>query len=183
MREFLKGLDLDGELIDTIMAEHGKLVTKDKEELQTLKEKVKNLEETTKDAEELKVKYDELFSQVEKETAEKKAQEEDKMLSENIDTLLDGKKFTSDYARNGLINDIKKELGKPENKGKGIKDLFEELTKDKEGIFANPNAPEIPSTNVDVFTEVDKEAFKKMGYKGRLILKQENPELFEQLNE
>ena len=33
MREFLKGLELDSELIDTIMAEHGKLVTKDKEEL------------------------------------------------------------------------------------------------------------------------------------------------------
>ena len=27
MREFLKGLDLDKELIDTIMAEHGKQLT------------------------------------------------------------------------------------------------------------------------------------------------------------
>ena len=43
MREFLKGLDLDSELIDTIMAEHGKLVTKDKEELQTLKSQMKDL--------------------------------------------------------------------------------------------------------------------------------------------
>lgn len=183
MREFLKGLDLDGELIDTIMAEHGKLVTKDKEELQTLKSQVKELEETSKNAVELKEKYDELFSKVEKETAEKKAQEEEKMLNENIETLLGDRKFSSDYARRGLINDIKGELNKPENKGKGIKDLFEELTKDKDGIFVNPNAPQdIPETSADVFTEVDKEAFKKMGYKERLVLKQENPELFEQLN-
>ena len=31
MREFLKGLDVDSELIDTIMAKHGKIGTKDKE--------------------------------------------------------------------------------------------------------------------------------------------------------
>ena len=30
-------------------------------------------------------------------------------------------------------------MNKPENKGKGIQDLFEELTKDKTDIFANPN--------------------------------------------
>lgn len=33
MREFLKGLELDDETVDTIMAEHGKLVTKDKEKI------------------------------------------------------------------------------------------------------------------------------------------------------
>lgn len=182
MREFLKGLDLDSELIDTIMAEHGKLVTKDKEELQTLKAQVKELEESSKNAEELKTKYDELFKKVEEETAEKKAKEEEKMLNDNIDVLLNGKEFTSNYARSGLINDIKLELAKPENKGKGIKDLFEELTKDKEGIFVNPNKPEeIPATNADVFASVDKEAFNKMGYKDRLLLKQENPELYEEL--
>ena len=57
MREFLKGLDLDSELIDTIMAEHGKLVTKDKEELQTLKSQIKDLKENSKNANELQEKY------------------------------------------------------------------------------------------------------------------------------
>jgi hypothetical protein len=184
MREFLKGLDLDSELIDTIMVEHGKLVTKDKEELQTLKAQIKELEESSKGAEELKTKYDELSKKVKEDEAEKKAKEEEKMLNDNIDALLDGKKFTSDYVRNGLINDIKEGLNKPENKGKGIKELFEELTKDKEGIFVNPNAPQdIPKVNEDVFTNVNKEAFNKMGYKERVMLKQENPELFQQLNE
>ena len=36
-------------------------------------------------------------------------------------------------------NDIKDGLNKPENKGKGIQELFDELTKDKEGIFASDN--------------------------------------------
>lgn len=36
MREFLKGLELDDEMVDTIMAEHGKLMTKNVEKINTL---------------------------------------------------------------------------------------------------------------------------------------------------
>jgi FtsZ-binding cell division protein ZapB len=43
MREFLKGLDLDSELIDTIMAEHGKIITGLKEQNSSLKEENKTL--------------------------------------------------------------------------------------------------------------------------------------------
>ena len=139
MREFLKGLDLDSELIDTIMAEHGKIVTKDKEELQTLKSQMKELKENSKNADELQAKYDELVKANEEREAKKKAEEEDKILTDNINALFEGKTFTSDYARNGLMNDIKNGLNNPENKGKGIQDLFNELTKDKTDIFANPN--------------------------------------------
>ena len=38
MREFLKGLELDSETIDTIMAEHGKHLTGLKEQVDTLKQ-------------------------------------------------------------------------------------------------------------------------------------------------
>lgn len=139
MREFLKGLDLDGELIDTIMAEHGKLVTKDKEELQTLKSQMKDLKENSKNAEELQTKYDELVKANEEREAKAKAEEEDKILTNNINEVFGDKKFTSEYARTGLTNDIKNELNKPENKGRSIKDIFDALTKDKTDIFANPN--------------------------------------------
>ena len=40
MREFLKGLELDKETIDTIMAEHGKLITEAKEQIMDLTDKV-----------------------------------------------------------------------------------------------------------------------------------------------
>lgn len=139
MREFLKGLELDEELIDTIMAEHGKLVTKDKEELQTLRSQIKDLTETSKNAEELQSKYDELVKANEEREAKQKAEEEEKVLNDNINALFDGKTFTSEYARTGLLNDIKAGLKNPENKGKGIQDLFDELTKDKTDIFTNPN--------------------------------------------
>ena len=59
MREFLKGLDLDKETIDTIMAEHGKLITEAKEEIMDLNDKVKEYEtkidETSKSLENLEM--------------------------------------------------------------------------------------------------------------------------------
>lgn len=139
MREFLKGLELDGKLIDTIMAEHGKIVSKDKEELQTLKSQMKDLKESSKNANELQMKYDELVKENEEREAKQKAEEEDKILTNNINEVFGDKKFTSDYARIGLTNDIKNEFNKPENKGKSIKEIFDILTKDKDDIFASPN--------------------------------------------
>lgn len=139
MREFLKGLDLDGELIDTIMAEHGKLITRDKEELQTLRSQMIELEENSRNASDLQAKYNELVKQNEEREAKQKAEEEDRILNENITSVFGNKKFTSEYARQGLLNDIKSELNKPENKGKGIQDIFDVITKDKTDIFVNPN--------------------------------------------
>lgn len=55
MREFLKGLDLDKETIDTIMAEHGKYITEAKEEIMNLKDEVQDYKEKyTQDQESLK---------------------------------------------------------------------------------------------------------------------------------
>ena len=42
MREFLKGLDFDDELVDTIMAEHGKHLTKLKEQIDDYKTKIED---------------------------------------------------------------------------------------------------------------------------------------------
>ena len=76
---------------------------------------------------------------IKEQEAKKQAEEQDKILTENINGLFEGKTFTSEYARNGLMKDIKDGLNKPENKGKGIQDLFNELTKVKTDIFVNPN--------------------------------------------
>ena len=144
---------LEGEQIDKVMALYGKAVNKFEKEIETLTNTKKELEdkistyetkinefnESAKDNADWKNKYEELQTSIQEQEAKKKAEEEDKILSDNINALFEGKTFTSDYARNGLLNDIKAGLNKPENKGKGIQDLFEELTKDKTDIFANPN--------------------------------------------
>lgn len=144
---------LEGEQIDKVMSLYGKAITKKDKEIETLTNSKKDLEdkvatyetkinefnESSKDNADWKLKYEELQTSIKEQEAKKKAEEEDKILTDNINALFEGKTFTSDYARNGLLNDIKNGLNKPENKGKGIQDLFNELTKDKTDIFTNPN--------------------------------------------
>ena len=144
---------LESEQIDKVMALYGKAVGKYEKEIETLTTSKKDLEdkistyetkinefnESAKDNADWKLKYEELQTSIKEQEAKKQAEEQDKILTDNINALFDGKTFTSEYARNGLLNDIKAGLNKPENKGKGIQDLFNELTKDKTDIFTNPN--------------------------------------------
>ena len=146
-------VDLTDEQKDLVMSLYGKAITKkdkevesSKKEIEELKEKITTYEtkinefnENAKDNADWKTKYEELQTSIKEQEAKQKAEEEDKILTDNINALFEGKTFTSDYARTGLLNDIKNGLNKPENKGKGIQDLFDELTKDKTDIFTNPN--------------------------------------------
>lgn len=144
---------LEDEQVDKVMSLYGKSITKKDKEIERLNDTNKELEnkvatyetkinefnESAKDNADWKNKYEELQTSIKEQEAKQKAEEQDKILTDNINALFEGKTFTSDYARNGLLNDIKDGLNKPENKGKGIQDLFDELTKDKSDIFTNPN--------------------------------------------
>jgi chromosome segregation ATPase len=144
---------LEDEQIDKVMVLYGKAITKKDKEIETLKSdkeelenkvttyetKINEFNESAKDNADWKTKFEELQTSIKEQEAKKKAEEEDKILTDNINQLFEGKTFTSEYARNGLLNDIKSGLANPENKGKGIQDLFNELTKDKTDIFTNPN--------------------------------------------
>ena len=146
-------VDFTDEQKDLVMSLYGKAITKKDKEIETLNNSKKELEEkvttyetkinefneNAKDNADWKEKYEELQTSIKEQEAKKQAEEEDKVLTDNINALFEGKTFTSEYARNGLLNDIKNGLNKPENKGKGIQDLFDELTKDKTDIFTNPN--------------------------------------------
>ena len=182
MREFLKGLEFDDETVDTIMAEYGKLVTKDKEEIQNLKSQIVSLKESS--GADWKTKFEELDAQIKKQEADKTAKEKDDMLTSNINQVFGDKKFVNDFTKNAIVNEIKTALNDSANAGKSAKDLFEEITKDKTDIFVNPNQlQDMPGIDDNVDNTVTKEAFNKMGYKERLELKQSNPELFKKYNE
>jgi len=145
--------DFTDEQKDLVMSLYGKAITKKDKEVETLKNEKKELEEkvntfetkinefneSAKDNADWKLKYEELQTSIKEQEAKQKAEEEDKILNDSINALFEGKQFTSDYARSGLLNDIKAGLNKPENKGKGIQDLFNELTKDRSDIFVSPN--------------------------------------------
>ena len=172
MREFLKGLDLDIDTIDTIMAEYGKMVTKDKEEIRNLTDELSDLRGNSKSSAELQAKYDELKKQL-----------DDRQFNDEFAKVSKSKKFVNDYTKSSIMNELKSAMSDENNKSKSMGDLFEEITKDKEGIFANPNKPaDMSGTNETIFNNLDKDAFSKMGYKERVEFKAENPDLFEKLN-
>ena len=184
MREFLRGLELDDEMVDTIMAEYGKLVTKDKEELQSLKGEILSLQETSKNAIELQDKYNELTKQIEQDNAEKKAKAENDIMMKNINEAIGNRQFVNEYTKNSIINEVKSALQDEANLGKSAKDLFTEITQGKDGLFANPNQIiDMPSVAENVSGAITKEAFDKMSYMERVELKQSNPELFKKYNE
>jgi len=169
MREFLKGLDLDKELIDTIMAEHGKEITGLKEQVNDYKEKVSNYETKIN---ELSSKADDNSKTLEELNALKK-QVADRNLNDKILEALGDKKFVNDYTKNAVISEIKKSLDDESNKGKSINDLLNNFTEGKDGIFAEeksePKATGTQSNNSSIPKENGVSA----------ILKAKHPELFD----
>lgn len=164
MREFLKGLELDKETIDTIMAEHGKFITEAKEKTQDLENKVKDYEtkigELSSKAEtntKVQEELDNLKKSIAENEAKAKAKAEDEVLTKNITSAFGDKKFVNEYTKNAIISDIKTALKNSNNAGKSAKDLFEELTKDKDGIFDNPNKGVSTPPTGDVNTGLAKE--------------------------
>lgn len=205
MKDFLEALEigeakakLSTEQIKEILKKHGEYIktevdkvdNKYKEQLEENKNTINDLKEQIEKApktDEIKSLQDKIADYEQKEadrTAKEKAKAEDELLTNNIVQAFGDKKFTSDYARNGLISDVKLALNKPENKGKGISDLIDELSKDKNGIFETPNKQvDLPGANENVDTTITKDSFEKMSYNERLQLKKDNPDLFKKLNE
>lgn len=139
-------IKLSKEVIKGILAESGKVVTNETEKLKEeykatiddLKAKVEKAP-SSDEIENLKNTIADMEAKEQKRLEEEKAKKDDEILTNNIITAFGDKKFINEYTKNAIINDIKKGLKDENNGGKSAKDLFEELTKDKSDIFANPN--------------------------------------------
>ena len=204
MKDFLEELEigeskvkLSSEDIKSILKKHGEYIkietdkvdTKYKEQLEDNKTTIASLKEQIEQApksdemESLKSKIAEYEQNEADRTAKQKAKEEDDILTNNINTVFGDKKFVNDFTKNAIMNEIKTALKDSANMGKSAKDLFEEITNGKDGIFANPNqVVDMPSIDETVETAVSKDDFDKMGYNQRLELKKSNPELFNKYN-
>ena len=146
MREFLKGLELDKETIDTIMAEHGKLITEAKEKTQELENKVKDyeskIEELSSKAEtntKVQEELDKLKTQIAEEKKQKEQEDLEATLNKNVLEAIGDKEFVNERTKNAIINEVKTALQDKANVGKSAKDIFETITKDSTDIFKNKN--------------------------------------------
>lgn len=183
MREFLKGLELDKETIDTIMAEHGKIITELKEKTSSLESDIKSKEEQIKtanteiesyknmDIESIKKSADDYKTKFEQAEESYKEELRKRDYSDAIKEAINnsGLEFSSLYARNGIINDIMEKGLKMEN-GKllGFDDAIKDLKtsqptafveKQKEGGEETP-PPMYGGAGKDTITPTEIETIK-----------------------
>ena len=179
--EFLKELGLEEEIISKIQAESGKDIQKEKDKYlkleEDIKEKVETIESLNAKINELDgndVKVQELNKQIEEYQAkenERIANEEkakkDAEMSSRFEKVIGEKKFLNDIVKEALMNKFKTNLEDENNKSKSDVEIYEELTKDVEGIYENPNKPidNLSTGNVDTNTINDDKVREIMGLK------------------
>lgn len=181
MKEYLESLvneegsaKLSKEEIKSIIAKNGEMINTEigkkeielNKEIDNYKNQIVNLEkqiETAPNSKELDDLKNELQKMKDAETeriAKEKEVKDDEILTNNIKSAFGDKKFVNDYTEKSLINEIKKSLKEDTTKTKSAKDFFEELTKDQEGIFVNPNKVEIPPAG-DINNTSSREAHER----------------------
>lgn len=177
MREFLKGLDLDKETIDSIMAEHGKEITGLKEEKETLTKERDDLKTQLTDANnEIKSYKDMDIESIKKSATDwetkyndlVKSQEEAKnqeIKTQRVNDFFKDIKFSSESAKAGVISKFNEQDFKYDEKTskyQGASEWLEEIKKSDAGAFlsdvanptytTNPTAP-TSSSGIDELRE------------------------------
>lgn len=149
-RDFLKGLGLDDETIDTIMAEYGKNVQKNKETIDELTKQIEDankeiqsykdmdIDSIKKSASDWETKYNDLVK------AQKEAQEKS-VREERTNAFFNDVKFASESARAGVIAQFNAKDFKYDEETKsfqGASEWLKELKEKDSGAFlsdvANP---------------------------------------------
>lgn len=149
-RDFLEGLGVSAEAIDKIMAENGKDIEGAKSKFvdyDDIKAQLKNANETLEKFKD----YDQTKAEVEKYKAEnKKLQEESAAKiaamerSAKVNEFLNDKKFVNQITREHVSKQIADALADGKHEGKSVKDIFDEITKDKTDILKDDDAPTPP---------------------------------------
>ncbi len=114
-------------------------LTKAQEDLKAAQGTIADLEKNKGDTTALQKTIDDYRAADEKRVADEKAAAARAELQGRFDKALGERKFAHDYIKAGVFADFEKAVGDEANKGKGDTDIFEALTKDKEGIFSSQN--------------------------------------------
>lgn len=167
-REFLEGLELDKETIDTIMAEYGKSTQGLREERDNLKTQIDDankeiqsykdmdIESIKKSASDWETKYNELVEN-------QKAEKEKSIRDERTNAFFNDVKFASESAKAGVIAKFNEKDFKYDEESKtflGANDWLKDLKDKDAGAFMSdvanpkftttPTAPTKPSSMDDV---------------------------------
>lgn len=152
-KDFEKSVNENYKTINEYNKVNEKLSTKTTE-LSTAQETINNLEEDLKNTGVDSEEFENLkqtvanYKQAEKDREENaKKEKADKELTDIVLNAIGEVEFVNEYTKNSIVGEIKTRM--ENEKGKGAKELFEELTKDQEGILKNPQQDgiTIPASN------------------------------------
>lgn len=143
--EELLSIGLTEEQADQVFAMNGKDIENAKTEVSGLRAKLKEAQETIKTMEANKGDLEGLQAELEKykqaEADRQQAEQEAAAraaIMERFNKAAEGKEFSNDLAKNGLMEAFRSAVNDPANTGKGDAELFGMLTKDVPGLFKNP---------------------------------------------
>lgn len=203
--DFLKGLGLSREVIDKIMAENGKDIaaeqkktSKAEQDRDSYKEQADNLQTRLDDAGKQIEKFKKMDIESIQRTADDWKQKAEDATAE-ADKKIQAMQF--DYALSDALAGAKAKNTKAvkalldmdglkynDEKIVGLDEQIEKLKADNDYLFESDKpAPKIVKGtgggNPLPGGEVTKEAFNKMGYRDRVALKKDNPDLYAELSE
>ena len=199
-REFLKGLELSDEHIESIMKEHGKSVNTLKEEKETAETKAKDVDELKKQIkerdtqlgdlskkakgnDELEKKIKDLQTSNETTQTEYQSKLDQQQFDFALEKAITGKKARNPKAVKALLNtesiklDGDKLLGLDEQL-KGLKESDSYLFGESDKLGGRDPHNSDPNGSPQ---KVTKDQFNQMGYTDREKLYSDNPELYNQL--
>ncbi len=143
------------------VSEHDKVVrARDdyKSQLDTANNTISELEKNKGDVASLQAQIDTYKQEkADREKAEQEAARNANLLS-RFEKLHGERTYTNDFTKNGVFAEFKEAIVKPENEGKSDADIFAAITKDRDGIFTNPN-PGIDIPGMGGSDSVDKAAY------------------------
>lgn len=118
-------------------------------ELTEAKETIAKLETAGADVEKLQKEINDYKALEEKRKQEAEQATLEQRLTERFNASAGEAKFINDFTRAGLLNEFKAALQDKANEGKSDSDIYSAITKDRDGIFVNPNAPkDIPGVGI-----------------------------------
>lgn len=142
--------DLDGrdEIIKKIFAESGKTLNAEKSkhadyeaiktELETAKGTIAELEKNKGDTAVLNAELEKYKAAEQQRAADAERARERASIESRFETVANGRQFVHSFVRDGVFNEFMTAVKDSANAGKGDKEIFDSLTKDKD-YFASQN--------------------------------------------
>ena len=137
------------EIIKKIVEESGKDITREQKKFSdydTIKTQLTEATATITELEKVKGDAGKLQEQIDayKKADAERVESETKAkaraeVTARFEATVGERKFAHDYIKSGVLTEFEAALASPDYKGKGDKDIFDAITKDKEGLFASQN--------------------------------------------